>query len=330
MDITSTQTFDIPPPPPPTFFSSDPSTFGTDAVTVTETSLIIVTLTHSSSGESAAATIYIPNIKTITLVTTISSNVGSITTPAIAPSSPTPVSPVVSSTSSSASASSSISTYIPTTALSFLTSHLSSPAITTSPLSSTSVVKPSIASNEPNQIGLSTSAKIGVAVGAVLGGFAIGLTAFCLGLRLHRRRKSAFDGDMTPVYGGNPEKDGNEVFRSEMNGTPMVQQTVAELETPTHDLIVSPLHTVDLRTEDKTHDTICEVDRTLSCTPTSIAQPSQDDPDSSRIREQDSSTHEDCDLVHSDGASSPCQLKEPYDDPQLIKNPWRESRILDD
>ncbi|KAG9379803.1 hypothetical protein A1F94_010159 [Pyrenophora tritici-repentis] len=216
MDITSTQTFDIPPP-----FSLR---------------------THQPSeqmrGESAAATIYIPNIKTITLVTTISSNVGSITTPAIAPSSPTPVSPVVSSTSSSASASSSISTYIPTTALSFLTSHLSSPAITTSPLSSTSVVKPSIASNEPNQIGLSTSAKIGVAVGAVLGGFAIGLTAFCLGLRLHRRRKSAFDGDMTPVYGGNPEKDGNEVFRSEMNGTPMVQQTVAELETPTHDLIM--------------------------------------------------------------------------------------------
>ncbi|CAA9966309.1 hypothetical protein PTMSG1_09668 [Pyrenophora teres f. maculata] len=325
MDITSVVTFsDV-----PTFFSEDPSTSETDAITVIETSLVIVTLTYSSSGESSATIIYVPSIETVTLVTTFSSDAGSVTTPVDTPSSPTPVSSAISGPSSSSSVSSNISSSSPTSALSFLTSHLSPSASTTSPLS-TAATRPSITSNESNQNGLSTSVKIGVAVGAVLGGFAIGLSAFCLGLRLRRKRKSAADGDITPVYGAKPEKDGNEIFRREMDSTPMVQQTVAELETPTNNLIVSPLRPVDLRTEAKIQETIHEVEQTLSGIPTSIAQPHQDDPDSSRIREQASGTHEDCNRVYHDISSSPCSLKEAYDDPQLIQNPWRESRILGD
>jgi len=66
---------------------------------------------------------------------------------------------------------------------------------------------------------------------------------------LCRKIRSAVDGDMDLVCGDKHEKDGQKIYRGEMDGTPMTQ-----LETPMNDLMISPLHIVSSEAEDKTQD----------------------------------------------------------------------------
>ena len=69
---------------------------------------------------------------------------------------------------------------------------------------------------------------------------------------LCRKIRSAVDGDMDFVCGDKHEKDGQKTYRGEMDGTPMTQ-----LETPMNDLMISPLHVVSSKAEDKTQDILC-------------------------------------------------------------------------
>ncbi|RMZ71474.1 hypothetical protein GMOD_00006589 [Pyrenophora seminiperda CCB06] len=282
MDIMSTF-LDI-----PTFDSDERSTSEETTITVTDTETLTttnatITTTISKTSEEAA-----PSDSAILPLTSI-------------------ITVVSTFYSDAGSATSSANTFASPT--------FTAP-VASSPSSSSS------ASSNSNWTSLSQSTKIGVAVGAVLGGLAIGFSAFCLGRHLRRTGRSAIGSDLNVHYRRKLEKDGKEMFRGELDGAPMTQQTVAELETSVSGLNTSILYSGESGIKEKKQWMVCaQAEQAQSRISTPNVGPHENGNVSSRIREADVQ-HENSYRTHLDGIQSDFPQTGAYEDSRLTQNPW--------
>jgi hypothetical protein len=188
----------------------------------------------------------------------------------------------------------------------------------------------------PIQAGLSTAAKAGICVGAVIGALIIGLGVFYLGRSARKKTKNTLpEPDATScVYDGKAEIDGKQVNNEtipELDGSQTVRAPYehAKLHGSTQASTTSPLppiYSVNRERSPETSDPQAQSTHSAMQTEAVQSMPTNDEARKAPASDRRSRTSS-VDVAESTRLSSDAiQLDQPapygLDDPRLTQNPW--------